>query len=109
MVLTVARIPGMDEVRVRFSVMALDKDLKVWYNESMNENLPKLGDRTFFLKGFTITRKMEFEGDRSDFTDILREIADVLDELELDGSDISTFNLVNNTKLKFNVQMLETK
>jgi serine/threonine-protein kinase RIO1 len=90
-------------------VMALDNQTKVWYNVIMSEKLPPIGNRTFYLKGFTITRKMEFEGAKSEFTDILREIADVLDEMELTGADISTFNLMNNDKLKFNVQMLEKK
>ena len=75
----------------------------------MSEKLPAIGDRTFYLQGFTITRKMDFEGSKEDFTDILREIADVLDEMELDGNDISTFSLMNNKDLKFNVQMVEKK
>lgn len=57
------------------------------------------------MKGFTVTRKMEFEGDKHDFSDILREIADVVDELELDGRHISTFTTTNNTQLKFSLQM----
>jgi hypothetical protein len=110
MVLTAARILGMDEVRVRFSVKALDKLTKAWYNVVMGEEkLPPIGSRTFFMKGFTITRKMEFEAPKGEFTDMLREMADILDEMVMDGSDISTLTFTNNDRQKFVMQLIEKK
>jgi hypothetical protein len=75
----------------------------------MSENLPPLGNRTFYLKGFTLTRKIEFEGEKSAFSDILREIADVIDETGLDGTSISSFSMNNNQTLKFTLQLMEKK
>jgi uncharacterized protein YfaS (alpha-2-macroglobulin family) len=110
MVLTAARILGMDEVRVRFSVKALDKLTKVWYNVVMSEEkLPPLGNRAFYMKGFTITRKMEFEAPKANFIEMLREMADVLEEMDMDGSDISTLTFTNNDRQKFVMQLIEKR
>jgi len=73
------------------------------------EKLPPIGNRTFYMQGFTITRKIDFEGSKEAFTDILREIADVVDEMGLDGTDISQFTFYNNKTQKFNIQLLEKK